>query len=188
MTSRFLFWLLFCCAMPAMAQLPKLEVAVKRVDVGGQHVFEVNASGAVNAPPAAVWKVLTDYDRMAEFVPDMKATRVLSRNGNKAVVEQFGVARFLFFTRSIHLVVSVLEEPISSIDIGLVTGDMKVYSCRWELVPVPETGGTRIVYTGKLVPKFYVPGMLGANIIRSDIERMMKAVLERLDRPADQAG
>ncbi len=60
---------------------------------------------------------------------------------------------------------------------------MKVYNCRWEMIPVPETGGTRIVYTGKIVPKFYVPGMLGANLIRSDIERMMAAVLERLDRP-----
>jgi hypothetical protein len=45
-------------------------------------------------------------------------------------------------------------------------------------------GGTRIAYSGKLVPKFYVPGMLGANIIRRDIERMMTAVLQRLDRPA----
>lgn len=188
MIARVLFCFLFSFAMPAMAQLPRLEVVVKRVDMGDQDVFEVSASGAVNAPPAAVWKVLTDYDRMAEFVPDLKATKVLSRTGNKVVVEQHGVARFLFFKRSIHLVVNVLEEPISSIDIGLVTGDMKVYSCRWDLVPVPETGGTRILYTGKLVPKFYVPGMLGADIIRSDIERMMKAVLERLDRPADQAG
>ena len=188
MIARLLFCFLFSFAMPAMAQLPKLEVTVKRVDMGEHHVFEVNASGAVNASPAAVWKILTDYDRMAEFVPDMKATKVLSRTGNKALVEQHGVARFLFFTRSIHLVVNVLEEPISSIDIGLVTGDMKIYSCRWELVPVPETGGTRILYTGKLAPKFYVPGMLGENIIRSDIERMLKAVLERLYRPADQAG
>jgi ribosome-associated toxin RatA of RatAB toxin-antitoxin module len=184
----FLFCLLFSFAMPAMAQLPKLEVAVKRVDMGEQHVFDVTASGAVNASPAAVWKILTDYDRMAEFVPDLKTTKVLSRSGNKVVVEQYGVARFLFFKRSIHLVVNVLEEPMTSIEITLVNGDMKVYACRWELVPVPETGGTRILYSGKLVPKFYVPGMLGANIIRSDIERMMKAVLERLDRPADQAG
>lgn len=188
MIARFLFCFLFSFAMPAMAQLPKLEVAVKRVDMGEQHVFDVTASGAVNASPAAVWKILTDYDRMAEFVPDLKTTKVLSRSGNKVVVEQYGVARFLFFKRSIHLVVNVLEEPMTSIEIGLVNGDMKVYACRWELVPVPETGGTRILYSGKLVPKFYVPGMLGANIIRSDIERMMKAVLERLDRPADQAG
>ncbi len=72
---------------------------------------------------------------------------------------------------------------MTAIDIGLVTGDMRVYNCRWELIPMPETGGTRVVYTGTLAPKFYVPGMLGANFIRGDIEHMMTAVLFRLDRP-----
>jgi ribosome-associated toxin RatA of RatAB toxin-antitoxin module len=167
-----------------MAQLPKLEVSVKRVDVGDMHVFEVVSSGEVNAAPAAVWKILTNYERMPEFVPDLKTTKVLSRSGNRAVIEQYGTARFLFLRRAIQLVVQATEEPISAIDINLVSGDMKVYNCRWELVPT-ETGGTRILYTGKLVPKFYVPGMLGANIIRADIERMMHAVLERLEKPPE---
>ena len=60
---------------------------------------------------------------------------------------------------------------------------MKVYRCTWRLVPVPETGGTRVFYSGAMAPKFYVPGMLGANMIRSDVEKMMAAVLLRLDRP-----
>ena len=182
MLARLFLYVLFACAMPAMAQLPKLEVAVKRIDIEGEHVFEVSATGTVRAPPAAVWRILTNYERMPEFVPDLKATKVLSRNGNRAMLEQFGVARFLFFKRGIHLIVQVTEEHPSYIDISLVSGDMKVYQCRWEIQPTPE-GGTRIDYGGKLVPKFYVPGMLGENIIRSDIERMMIAVLERLEQP-----
>ncbi len=182
MIARLLMCVLLVCAAPAMAQPAPLEVAVKRVQAGDHYVFEVNASGEVRASPAAVWKILTNYDTMNEYVPDLQTSKVLSRVGNRAIVEQFGVARFLFIRRNIHLVVQVDEEPMTAIGIGLVTGDMKVYNCRWEMVPVPETGGTRIVYSGKLVPKFYVPGMLGANIIRSDIERMMAAVLERLDR------
>lgn len=181
--------LLFCCALvftlPALADEPRVEVAVKRVDLDGEQVFDVTANGTVKAAPAAVWKILTDYERMPEFVPDLERTKVLSRAGNKATVEQFGRARFLFFSRDIHLVVQVVEEPSSAIDISLVTGDMKVYRCRWEIALVPETGGTRITYNGKMVPKFYVPGMLGSNIVRRDIERMMGAVLERLDRPEE---
>lgn len=181
MFPRILFCCLLACSEPVLAQ-SRLEVSVKRVDVADQHVFEVASSGEVRASPAAVWKVLTNYDRMSEFVPDLKTSKVLSRTGNKAIIEQFGVASFLFIRRDIHLIVQATEEPMTAIDIGLITGDMRVYQCRWELVPVPETGGTRIVYSGKLVPKFYVPGMLGANIIRSDIERMMKAVLARLEK------
>jgi ribosome-associated toxin RatA of RatAB toxin-antitoxin module len=183
MLNRLYLCLLFFCSLPALAQRGDLEVSVKRVNNGDQHVFEVLSTGTVKAAPEVVWKVLTDYERMPEFVPDLQRSKVLSRSGNNVVIEQYGEARFLFFKRSIHLVVNAIEQPNSVIDIGLVSGDMKIYTCRWELVPVPETGGTRILYSGKLVPKFYVPGMLGSNIIRSDIEKMMAAVLERLDRP-----
>lgn len=173
---------MLACALPALGQAPPLEVSVRRIDEGGQHVYEVAASGAVQASPGAVWKILTDYERMPDFVPDLQSSRVLSRSGNRVIVEQVGKARFLFFRRTINLVVDITEHPTSRIDIGLVNGDMKVYECHWELVPVAETGGTRVNYSGKLVPRFYVPGMLGASAIRSDIERMMKAVLERLDQ------
>lgn len=172
--------MLFFCG-PAMAQPAAPEVAVMRVSANGEQVFEVTASGSVKASPAAVWKVLTDYESMPEFVPDLDKNKVLSRTGNRAIIEQSGVARFLFLSRTIHLIVQAAEEPMTSIDISLVTGDMKVYSCRWALTPLSD-GGTRIDYSGKLVPKFYVPGMLGSNLIRRDIERMMSAVLQRLDR------
>jgi hypothetical protein len=129
-----------------------------------------------------VWRILTGYDRMEEFVPDLVSCRVLSRNGNEVIIEQFGNARFLFMSRSIHLIVRATEQPMSSIDIALISGDMKHYESRWELVPVPETGGTKVLYTGRMMPNFYVPGILGTNIIRGDIERMMGAVLARLDK------
>lgn len=166
----------------AMAQPPAPDVVVKRVNTDGEQVFEVVASGSVKAAPEAVWKVLTNYESMPDYVPDLKKTKVLSRTGNRVIIEQSGVARFLFLSRTIHLVVQAHEEPTTTIEISLVTGDMKVYNCRWQLAALPD-GGTRIDYSGKMVPKFYVPGMLGSNIIRRDIERMMSAVLARLERP-----
>jgi len=162
-------------------ELPKLEVSVNRIEVDALHMYEVDSLGTVNASPATVWRILTDYEHMNEFVPDLNSCRVLSRNGNEVIIEQLGTARFLFMSKSIHLIVRATEQPMTSIDIALVSGDMKHYESHWELIPVPETGGTRVVYSGRLVPNFYVPGILGAKIIRGDIERMMGAVLARLD-------
>ncbi|WP_229257696.1 SRPBCC family protein [Duganella margarita] len=184
---RFLVFLLLGVTAPVMAQapkleLPKLEVSVNRVDHDGQHMYEVDATGTVAAPLPKVWRILTGYDRMAEFVPEMESSKVLSRNGGEVIIEQFGVARFLFMSRTIHLIVRAVEQPMSSIDISLISGDMKHYEARWELVPVPETGGTKIIYHGKLLPNFYVPSLLGSKMVRNDIERMMNAVLARLDR------
>jgi ribosome-associated toxin RatA of RatAB toxin-antitoxin module len=190
---RFLLFLLFGVAAPlVMAQapkleLPKLEVSVNRVDADAQHMYEVDATATVAAPLPKVWRVLTSYERMSEFVPDLESCKVLSRNGNEIIIEQFGVARFLFMSRAIHLIVRATEQPMSSIDISLISGDMKHYESRWELIPVPETGGTKIIYSGRLVPNFYVPGILGANMIRSDIQHMMNAVVARIERRDDSA-
>ena len=183
MIARLCLCLLLACALPAFAQARNLDVRVERVHTDAGGVYEVNARGEVAAAPAAVWRILTDYDRMAEFVPDLRSAKVLSRSGDEATIEQVGVARLLFFSRDIRLVVQVREQPMSQIDISLVDGDMRVYRCTWRLVPMPETGGTRVIYSGEMAPKFYVPGMLGANLIRSDVEKMMAAVLLRLDRP-----
>jgi ribosome-associated toxin RatA of RatAB toxin-antitoxin module len=185
---RFLLFLfLGAAASMALAQAPrlespKLEVSVNRVELDSLHMYEVDATGTVAAPLPKVWRILTGYERMAEFVPDMESCKVLSRTGNEVIIEQFGVARFLFMSKSIHLIVRATEQPMSSIDISLISGDMKHYESHWELIPVPETGGTKIVYSGRLIPNFYVPGILGSKMIRSDIERMMGAVLARLDR------
>ncbi len=181
--NHFLACLLLLFALPGQAQTTAPpQVDVKRVVQEDMTVYDITSSGAVKASPAAVWKILTNYDKMPDFVPDLATSRVLSRSGDDAIIEQFGVARFLFLQRDIHLIVLAKEQPMTRIVISLVSGDMKVYQCQWELVPVPETGGTRINYTGKMAPKFYVPGMLGANIIKGDITRMMAAVLARLDR------
>lgn len=160
---------------------PRLEVAVKRIDLDALHLYDVDAQGIVKAPLASVWRTLTHYEKMDEFVPDLASCRVLSRNGNEVIIEQVGTARFLFMAKAIRLVVRATENPMTSIDIALISGDMKHYESRWELFPIPETGGTRIVYSGKLIPNFYVPGMLGAQMVRADIERMLAAVLVRID-------
>jgi ribosome-associated toxin RatA of RatAB toxin-antitoxin module len=190
---RFLLFLLLGVTAPVVTaqapklELPKLEVSVNRVDAEAQHMYEVDATTTVAAPLPKVWRILTGYERMSEFVPDLESCKVLSRNGNEVIIEQFGVARFLFMSKAIHLIVRATEQPMSSIDISLISGDMKHYESKWELIPVPETGGTKIVYSGRLVPNFYVPGILGAKMIRNDIEHMMSAVVARIERRDDTA-
>ena len=162
---------------------PALDLSVERVaGADGGKVYQISSSGTVAATPAVVWKILTDYNRMADYVPDMKSARVIARNGDKVVIEQHGAARLLFFSRDIHLVVQVHEQAPNKIDVSLIDGDMKVYRCSWELSPIAATGGTRVLYNATIEPKFYVPGVVGASLVRKDIAKMMAAVLVRLDR------
>jgi ribosome-associated toxin RatA of RatAB toxin-antitoxin module len=162
---------------------PGFELKVERVaGAEGGKVYRVASSGTAAAAPAAVWRILTDYDGLADYMPNLTSTRVVSRNGDTVVLEQLGTARFLFFRQPIRLTVQVRERAPDRIDISLIDGDMKVYRASWELSPVAGAGGTRLVYNATIEPKFAVPGFVGTNVVRQDIARMMAAVLLRLDR------
>ncbi len=175
--------LLLAGALPAWSAVPALALTVERVTgADGGKVYQIASSGTVAAPPAAVWRILTDYNRMAEYVPDLRSARVVSRNGDKVIVEQQGNVRLLFIDRPIHLVVQVHELAPDQIDVSLVEGDMKVYRASWALRPAAG-GGTTINYAATIAPTFYVPGLVGPAIVRRDIAAMMAAVLARLDRP-----
>lgn len=171
-------------ALPAQPAAPALELTVNHADgPDGGKAYRIAASGDVAAAPALAWRILTDYDHLAEVVPDLKSARVLARDGDKVIVEQVGAARFLFFSRDIRLVVQVHEQAPHKIDVSLVEGDMKVYRSSWELVPL-ESGGTRVIYRAAIEPAFYVPQAIGTNLVRQDIARMMTAVLKRIEQPA----
>ena len=167
----------------AQPGVPRFDLNVERVnDAEGDKVYQIRSSGTVEATPAAVWRILTDYNHLADYLPNLTSTRVVSRSGDRAIVEQLGTARFLFFSRTIRLLVQVHERAPDRIDIGLIEGDMKVYRASWELSPVAGATGTRVQYTATIVPKFDVPGIVGTSVVKKDVAKMMAAALLRLER------
>ena len=59
--------------------------------------FDVSASAAIECDQTHAWKVLTDYERLVQFIPGMSSSRVVSRSGNSLVIDQNGEASLLFF-------------------------------------------------------------------------------------------
>lgn len=190
MVTRILTTLLLGCAclawsaaaLPAQPAAPALDLTVRHADgADGGKAYRIAATAMTAAPRAVAWRILTDYDHLAAVVPNLKSSRVLARDGDKVIVEQVGAAHFLFFSRDIRLVVVLHEQAPDKIDVSLIEGDMKVYRCSWELVAL-DSGGTRVMYRAAIEPAFYVPQMIGTNLVRKDIAGMMTAVLNRMER------
>lgn len=81
--------------MPALALrlLPPLALLL----VGPAHAAQVTVHaerhGSVPLVEASaklrhIWQVLSDHDRLAQFIPGMRVSRILARNGNSLLVEQ----------------------------------------------------------------------------------------------------
>src|SRR5260370_12178154 len=122
-----------CSAAPAH------EIAIEIAREG--EFVSVRASAELKASPRIAWEVLTDYDHLAEFIPDVRSSRVLRRDPDGVLVEQKGQFGFLFFRQPIEVTMAVSEQPPRRILPRPAPGTMKDMEARYEFQP-PEPGLT----------------------------------------------
>jgi len=176
-----------CIDADAQTTAGEPDISVVMTHAKGYPQFAVTAKMTTNADIARNWKVLTDYDRLAEFVPNLSRSQVTSREGNERVVTQNGFAQFLFLRQNIDLVLHVTEQAMEAIDIRLVSGNMREYQARWELQSLQaqqpgDDGRTRVSYAGIVAPDFYVPTLFGATLMKRDLRNMLNAVKAEIEK------
>lgn len=161
-----------------------VQANANRVIRNGQPLFEMTAIGFVRATPEQAWRILTNYDRLPEFVPDLLSIRLLSRSGNVARIEQKSSAGVLFVSHTIRMVLQVEEAPFATIDVALVEGDMKRYDTHWDLEPegIDGAAGTRITFSGVMEPDFFVPPLVGRAMVQTSLKNTLAAVVAEIER------
>ena len=146
----------------------------------------VEALAIVAADARVAWTVLTDYDHYAQFVPDLKSSEVLARSGASAIVEQRGVAGLFFFHFPLEVRLAVTEQPFHTVECQAIAGNFKEMTGVYRLTPVPE--GVRLAYSGRLVPAFSLPPILGLPAVRASVERQFRGLVNEILRRESQAG
>ncbi len=142
--------------------------------------IEVRAYALVDARYATVWSTLTDYERLAEFVPGMRSSRVLERRGNTWVVEQRGETRFLFFSHPVEVTVRATARPPYALDVRLLKGNLKRLDGGYRVEPVAD-GRIALRWIG-LVEPASLPPLLGELMMRANIESQFSAMVREIER------
>jgi ribosome-associated toxin RatA of RatAB toxin-antitoxin module len=151
-------------------------------DAGVYHV----AARFQSAQPASVaLAVLTDYDRIPRFMPDMRTSTVRERTAERAVVEQEAVARFLMFSRRIHLVLDVRETPTVILFRDLCGRSFDRYEGAWRIAE--EDGHTVIRYELTAKPSFDVPEFLLKRLLQRDAGQMIERLQQQMNLRAEDA-
>jgi ribosome-associated toxin RatA of RatAB toxin-antitoxin module len=176
-------FVIFLCLAGVVAAAPAAEISVKATSSG--EALEVQATAELSASLARAWEVLTDYDRFTEFVPDLHVSRIVSRKGNTAVVDQKGLVRFLFFSYPVEVRLAVTEVPRRRIESLAVAGNFREMRCAYDL----EVNDGRIVlrYSGRLIPDFNVPPIFRTYVLRRSVEDTFRALVEEIEREQEQA-
>lgn len=164
-----------CCA-PCLAQAQDFSVRTGR---DGDFVT-ISAWAVMRVDPQVAWTVLSDYDQLAKFIPDIKSSRVLSRHGNVVRVEQKGDVGFLFYKEQVNVLLEVQEDPPNRISARGLEGNVRGLETRYELSS--SASGVRLDYSGRFDPDFAIPPLIGMPIVNRLIERRFRAMVAEIQR------
>ena len=152
-----------------------VTVTVSRTD----DTVVIDASALVNADAATAWRVLTDYDRYAAFVPGLRSSRVVSRRGARLTVAQSGDAPLWLLGIPFDITYEITEMPPYRVDSSARTSALRAFASRYLLTPTGD--GVRIDYTGSLAPRRPWLGRLEQFAVRQGVLREFAALAEEIE-------
>jgi ribosome-associated toxin RatA of RatAB toxin-antitoxin module len=171
-----------CLCLPALvlALAPAWGADITLNVTRNGDAFSVEASAEFEGTIPATWKALTDYGSYADYIPGMVESRVVSRRGDRAEVEQKGEARVLFLVFPIEVKLAVVERPYERVESRAVSGSFREMRSTYSM----EAGQGRVVlrYAGRMVPDFYVPPLIGTLLLKRNIEDTFVALVEEIER------
>ena len=166
---------LFCSATSAADDL---TVQAKRAG----HAVAVEARATLTAPADLIWSTLTDYDHLSDFIPGMRASKIIGRRGPAAIVEQQGDAGFLIFSYAINVVVESAEYPPNLIEIHVVSGNLRQLDGAYRLTAGEEGGTWVLSWSGLIEPTLPVPSFLTVDLMRRNVEAQFSGMVAEIER------
>ena len=153
-----------------------------RVDRQGNQV-RVHAQTDIEVDRTTIWATLSDYDHLAQFIPNMSSSRTVSRDGPNVLVEQKGTAGFGPIRRSFAVLFAVTEHLDEWISMSEIVGDFSRFDARYEIVPLAK-GRSRVVYDATIVPWTSTPPLIADAVMRLMIGNQFDALTHEMARRA----
>eukprot|EP00204_Picochlorum_oklahomense_P000283 CAMPEP_0118807926 /NCGR_PEP_ID=MMETSP1161-20130426/35723_1 /TAXON_ID=249345 /ORGANISM="Picochlorum oklahomensis, Strain CCMP2329" /LENGTH=972 /DNA_ID=CAMNT_0006737311 /DNA_START=146 /DNA_END=3062 /DNA_ORIENTATION=+ len=117
-----------------------IEIHLRRLD-GLDYLHRRSiAAIRINAPPSLVWDVLTDYNRLAEFVPNLASSERIrlprAAPENVVRVRQVGYKNMFYMCLHAESVMDLVEKPFSEVQFRQVAGDVERFQGKWAIQEV----------------------------------------------------
>ena len=133
--------------------------------------------------PQWLWAVLTDYDQLSRFIPNLQISRLLWRRGNVVGLEQEGAQTFmgLRFKARVQL---ELTEHLEDRRLSFVMskGDFRRFEGAWQIGV--GAGGTTLLYDLTVQGCVGMPIGLIEQRLREDLAANLRAVQQEAQRRA----
>ncbi|CAN0858238.1 hypothetical protein LINGRAHAP2_LOCUS7144 [Linum grandiflorum] len=157
------------------------------VEVVSWRERKIRAHILVNSDVQSVWIALTDYERLADFIPNLISSgRIPCPHTGRIWLEQRGLQRALYWHIEARVVLDLQEFPISDdcheLHFSMVDGDFKKFEGKWSVNSGARHGTTVLSYEVSVIPRFNFPAIFLERIIRSDLPVNLQALACRAEK------
>ena len=146
--------------------------------------YAVTARFEIPQTAAAALAVLSDYERIPKFMPEVQSSVVVEQADGRTFVQQEAVSRFMMFSKKVHLLLEVTREPGTIRFVDRCGKSFVSYQGAWRAVT--EDGRTIVSYELSAKPGFDVPEFILKRLLKRDsaqmIERLRREIGERAAR------
>ena len=159
-----------------------LDVEVQTEEVA-QRQRQITAKIHIPHSVEQAWQVLTDYEALADFIPNLAKSRRLDHPTGGIRLEQVGTQRLLRLNFSARVILDLEEKFPHAIHFNMVEGDFKDFSGKWLLEPCSQTGqvGTNLCYTVRVWPKLTMPVSIIERRLSTDMRLNLLAIRRRIE-------
>ncbi|KAL5145992.1 Transport protein particle subunit [Glycine soja] len=147
----------------------------------------VNAQITVDADTESVWNALTDYEHLADFIPNLVwSGRIPCPYPGRIWLEQRGFQRAMYWHIEARVVLDLQEVVNSAWDrelhFSMVDGDFKKFDGKWSVKSGTRSSTAILSYEVNVIPRFNFPAIFLERIIRSDLPVNLRALAYRAER------
>lgn len=184
--SLILLSALLVAAGSAAAQ-PEARPEVSAEQVGDVYVVKASFDLPPGVTREVAWQVLTDFSHIGRFVPSVRKSAVVGRDGAGLLLEQEVQGKLMMFSRTAHVLLRVTETPEQALEfVDVSRGDFELYRGGWALRA--GQGGLRVEYLLRAKPRHGPPALLGTRAIDDGVADLLQGLRNEMEaRAAQQA-
>ena len=95
----------------------------------------------------SLWKVLTDYDRLNLYIPNLLLSKKIYQKKNNVHLKQIGAQDFLGIKFSAEVTIDLVEEKeLGLLKFSLIKGDFRKFEGSWRIQKTKDNSKNSLIY------------------------------------------
>ncbi len=95
----------------------------------------------------SLWNVLTDYDRLSLYIPNLLSSKKIFQRNNNVHLKQVGAQDFLGMKFSAEVTINLFEDKkLGLLKFDLIKGDFRKFEGSWKIQNIKGTSKNSLIY------------------------------------------